>query len=354
MQMFAYVGSRTTRERNARGEGITVYRVDPRQTQLERVQVITDLVNPSYLVLSGDGRVLYTVHGDRSEVSAFRVDRATGQLTWLNTADTRGLNPVHLVLDAEERHLIVTNHLGASLAVLPIGQDGALLPVSQLVHIDGPLGPHRTEQKQAKPHFALFDAARQHLIVPDKGVDRVFLFDYAAGHVQPSAQAFVTAREGAGPRHAALHPNGRLVYVVNELDSTVTAYRFDPLSGTLAPFQVLSSLPDTFTGNSRTAAIAIDPSGRCLYVSNRGHDSVTVFHIDPGTGRLRWAAAAASGGQTPRFFTLSPDARTMFALNEDSDTITSFSVDAQTGLLQATGWQTRCGSPVCMVFSPTV
>lgn len=352
MQMYAYVGSRTTRERHARGEGITVFRIDQVSHGLERVQVLGDLVNPSYLTLNADGGVLYAVHGDREEVSAFRVDRATGRLSLLNTECTRGLNPVHLLLDATGEHLIVTNHLGASLAVLPVAPDGSLRAPSQLVRIDGPTGPHRIEQQQAKPHFAMFDATGRHLHVPDKGLDRVFSFDYAAGRLQAAAQPFVAAREGAGPRHAALHPNGRRAYVVNELDSTVTAYRLDSESGALTPFQVLSALPDTFTGNSRTAGIAIDRTGRCLYVSNRGHDSIALFHIETESGRLGFGGAFDSGGKTPRFFTLSPDGQALYALNEDSDLIVAYSVDPATGSLRPHGSQTPCGSPVCMVFSP--
>ena len=350
--MYAYVGSRTTRERNARGEGITVFKVDPRTEALERVQVVSGLVNPSYLILSADGRHLYAVHGDRQEISAFSVDSSTGTLSWLNTECTQGLNPVHLVFDALGRHLIVTNHLGASLAVLPVAEDGRLLPVTQLLKIDGPVGPHRVEQKQAKPHFALFDALGRHLIVPDKGLDRIFVFDYADGHLTPAAEPQVTAREGAGPRHAVLHPRGDVAYVVNELDSTVLACRLDVHSGALQPFQLSSALPDTFFGNSRAAGIAVDAAGRRLYVSNRGLDAIAVFDIAPESQRLRLLGATPTQGRTPRFFTLSPSGQLIYALNEDSDTITALRVNPQHGTLHNTDWSTPCGSPVCMVFSP--
>jgi 6-phosphogluconolactonase (cycloisomerase 2 family) len=350
--MFAYVGSRTTRERHARGEGISVYRVDEIRGALTRVQVVSDLVNPSYLALSASGSHLYTVHGDQSEVSAFRVDRASGQLQFLNRQGTEGRNPVHLALDASGRHLVVTNHIGASVAVLPIAADGALGPLEQIVPFAGPLGPHRVEQQQAKPHFNLFDPSGRFVIVPDKGLDRVFSFRLDAGRLVPAAVPFVQARDGAGPRSLVFHPRQPMAYIVNELDSTVTTYGFDADTGALAPRQVLPTLPSSFTGNSRAAGIAIDASGRTVYASNRGHDSIAVFRVDADSGLLDFVAADPSGGRTPRFFTLSPDGRQLYALNEDSDSIVTFSVDAETGrLVPATTGVVACGSPVCMVFS---
>lgn len=349
--MYAYVGSRTTRERNARGEGITVYRVDASTGSLEKVQVVGDLVNPSYLTLSRDGRFLYSIHGDETEVSAFTVDSATGKLTFLNRQSTEGKNPVHLVLDRTGANLVVTNHIGASVAVLPVAADGSLQPLTQLTKFAGPIGPHRVEQKQAKPHFNPFDPTGEFVIVPDKGLDRVFTFRYVAGKLEPGKVPFVTTREGAGPRGVVFHPTKSLAYVVNELDSTVTTYRFDPQDGSLQPLLVLPTTPATFTGNNRAAGITVDRQGRHLYVSNRGDDSIGVFSIDPTSGLPSFLGADSTQGRTPRFFTLSRDERFIYALNEESDTIVAFSVDAASGRLKPTGFTAKTGSPVCMVFS---
>lgn len=349
--MYAYVGSRTTRERNARGEGISIFYVDQQRGRLELAGLATGLVNPSFLALARDGGFLYAVHGDGTEVSAFQVDRATGLLRFIHRQDSGGRNPVHLALDPQGRHLVVCNHLGASLAVLPVRDDGSLAPPSQLVPLDGPPGPHRVEQQQAKPHFSPFDPSGRHVLVPDKGLDRIFSFRFEAGRLAPAAAPFATAREAAGPRHLAFHPGAPLAYAVNELDSTVTAYRFDAATGALQAFQVVSTLPDSFTGNSRAAEIAIDATGRFLYASNRGGDSLAVFAIDAGSGRLGWRGAVPGGGRTPRFFALAPDGRFLFVLNEDSDAIVAFAVDADSGMPTATGFEARCGSPVCMVFS---
>lgn len=350
--MYAYVGSRTTRERNARGEGLSVFRVSP-SGELQRVHLVEGLVNPSYLLLNRSGERMYCVHGDQFEVSAFAVDRASGRLTLLGTQGTEGKNPVHLTLDHSERFLVVTNHIGASLAVLPVTGDGSLLPVQQLVCISGPIGPHRIEQPQAKPHYAGFDPSGRFLLVPDKGLDRVFTFAFDdEGRLSEGPVHEAVVREGAGPRHLAFHPARPWVYVVNELDSTVTAYRFDAESGALQPFQWLPTLPSDFTGNSRGAGIAVDASGRFLHASNRGHDSIAAFRIDAATGWLSFEGADKSLGRTPRFFTIAPDGRTMFVLNEDSDSIVAFALDVDRGRLLRPREAVACGSPVCMVFSP--
>jgi 6-phosphogluconolactonase len=349
--MYAYVGSRTTRERNARGDGISVFEFDASSGSLERIQLVGDLINPSYLALAPSGRHLYCVHGDRSEVSAFHVDPSNGRLSFINQQSTEGRNPVHLALDPSGRFLVVTNHIGASLVVLPIEDDGALAALTQCVPMNGPIGPHRIEQQQAKPHFNPFDPSGRYVIVPDKGLDRVFSFRFEHGHLVPAEPAFVAAREGAGPRSAVFHPQRPFVYVVNELDSTVTTYRFDVQGGALTPLHVLPTLPAAFTGNSRAAGIAIDSTGRMLYASNRGHDSIAMFRIDANTCLPEFIDAEPSGGRTPRFFTLAPDGKHLFALNEDSDTIFAFDVDAATGCLTARRPVAICGSPVCMVFS---
>ena len=345
--MFAYVGSRTTRERNARGEGLSVFHVDPEDGSLARVQLLGELVNPSYLALSADGRRLYAVHGDRTEASAFAVDAATGRLERINTVDTGGLNPVHLTLDVSGQFLLVTNHLRGGVAVLPIGPEGELQPLVQAVATEGTPGPHRIEQPGPKPHFGGFDSTGRWLLVPDKGLDRTFVFRFDGGRLALAGHA--VAREGAGPRHLAVHPRGDRVYVVNELDSTLTTLAFDAATGALTPLHGLPTLPASFTGHSRAAGIAIDASARTLYASNRGHDSIAVFTLDAASGLPRFNETVSTGGRTPRSFTLSPGGQRLYALNEDSDSIALFDVAAD-GSLQPTGRSTPCGSPVCLLF----
>lgn len=158
-------------------------------------------------------------------------------------------------------------------------------------------------------------------------------------------------RKAAGPRHIAFHPAQPFAYVVNELDSSVTTYRFSAETGELEPLQILSALPEHYTGNSRASEIAVSLDGRTLYASNRGYDSIAVFRIDAECGLLRFVEAVPSLGRTPRFFALAPDGQFLFVLNEESDSITTFAVEASTGGLTSTDMQWPCGSPVCMVFS---
>ncbi|PUA20642.1 lactonase family protein [Glaciimonas sp. PCH181] len=349
--MFAYVGSRTTRERSARGDGITVFQLNQTTGDLSLVQVVGDLVNPSFLALDRSGDHLYAVHGDLSDISAFKVDKSTGKLQFINRQSTGGKNPVHLAIDPSGRFIVVSNHLGSSLAVLPIGADGSLGALSQLVTLTGPLGPHRVEQKLSKPHFNPFDPSGHFVVVPDKGLDRIFTFSFADGKLTPATSAFTVTREGAGPRHLAFHPKLGIAYVANELDSTVTTYTWTVASGALTPLQILSTLPSTFTGNSRASEIEVDASGHYLYASNRGYDSIAVYKIDQRSGLLSLVDVETTQGKTPRFFTLTPNGQFLYALNEDSDTIVAMTVDQTTGKLRPTGFSVACGSPVCMVFS---
>ncbi len=349
--MFAYIGSRTTLERNARGDGISVFKFDQNTGDLSLVQIVGDLVNPSFLALDHSGQHLYAVHGDLSDISAFKVDKVTGKLQFINRQSTGGQNPVHLAIDPSGRFIVVSNHIGSSLAVLPVGADGSLGALSQLVPLAGPLGPHRVEQKLSKPHFNPFDPSGHFVVVPDKGLDRTFTFKFSDGKLTPAASAFTIAREGAGPRHLAFHPKLGIAYIVNELDSTVTSYSWAGATGALKPLQILSTLPSTFTGNSRASEIEVDAGGRFLYASNRGYDSIAVYKIDQQNGLLSMVVVEPTQGKTPRFFTLTPNGRFLYALNEDSDTIVAMTVDQATGRLEPTGRSVACGSPVCMVFS---
>jgi 6-phosphogluconolactonase len=351
---FAYVGSRTTRERNARGDGINVYRVAADTGRWAHIQLIAGLANPSYLAFDRGRRFLYAVHGDLSDISAFRIEPATGKLTHLNSVSTFGKNPVHLTVDPTNRCVVIANHISSTLAVLRRNADGSLGGLADEVTLTGQIGPHRTEQPFSKPHQLVYDRSERYLVVPDKGLDQVFTFqlDAATGKLTQVAAGTPRARDGSGPRHVAFHPAKDFAYVVGELDSTVTAYRFDPTTGTLTPFQLVTTLPDTFVGNSRASEIALSRNGGFLYASNRGHDSVATFAVDQSTGRLTPHGWTDSQGKTPRFFALDPAGRFLFVADEDSDRIVSFRADDPSGALVASGDTVGTGSPVCIVFAP--
>jgi 6-phosphogluconolactonase len=357
--IYAYVGSRTTRERNARGDGITVYRFDSHTGALNLLQSLDGLINPSFLALNTRQDRLYTVHGDGHQLSVFKISAQDGRLEFMQTQDCGGRNPVHLALSPDDSFMVVSDHLGSSgggsLAVMPIGDDGSLAPVCQRIPLIGEPGPHRKEQPFAKPHFNPFDPSGKFVVVPDKGLDKIFVFRFDAQRsmsepLQPATIPFVSTREGAGPRHLAFHPGRPYAYCVNELDSTVTAYRFDAGTGGLEPLQILSSLPERFTGNSRAAEIEVSADGRALYASNRGHDSIAVFRIALNTGLLRFIEATNCEGKTPRFFSIAPNGRYLLTLNEDSDDIKTFAIEPTFGKLRATAHSVTAGSPVCLVW----
>jgi 6-phosphogluconolactonase len=349
---FAYIGSRTTTDRNARGTGITVYQYQATTGEMTLIQTVSDLVNPSYLVINRAKTRLYAVHGDQSEVSSFAID-ADGKLTFLNQVSCEGKNPVHLALSKDERFLIVSNHLSSTVVTISITPQGRLDKVCSSVTLEGKVGPHLSEQPFAKPHYNGLDSAGRFVVVPDKGVDQVFVLRLDDG--QLLLHSSCKSREGAGPRHMVFHPTQPFAYVVNELNATLTGYHWDNASGTLTPFQTLPTQMDSVVGDSRSAALQINRQGSTLYVSNRGHagcetDSISVFQVQ-GDGRVRLIQSAETLGKTPRFITLSLDERFLFALNEDSDSVVRFEVDGVSGELSHPISTLQTGSPVCLIFS---
>jgi 6-phosphogluconolactonase len=351
--MFAYVGSYTTEKCRGRGAGITVWAIDAGTGEWSPVQTLGDLVNPSFLTLDRRRRVLYSAHGDGDYATAFAIDEATGRLAPLNRQSTGGSNGVHLAVDATNRFLVVGNYASGTVAVLPIARDGSLEPLCDLVTLTGSPGPDPVQQSSSHPHDVPFDRSGRVVIVPDKGFDRVFAFklDASSGKLAPGDPPWVTARPGAAPRHADFHPTAPYAYVNNELDSTVTTYRFDSERAGLEALQTISTVPPDFRAKNTTAEIAVAPSGRFVYVSNRGHDSVAIFAVDGASGRLSPVGWEPAQGKTPRFFALDPAGATLYVANQNSDTIVAFHVNAATGLLAPTGHVVHTGSPSSIVFA---
>lgn len=348
--MLAYIGCRTTKRRNARGKGIEVYRVTDAGRAWEHIQRFDGLVNPSYLILNRAGDRLYCIHGDRSDISAFAIHPVTGELSWLNRVSTGGANPVHLALDPSERFIVVSNHISSSVAVVALETDGRLQSVVDLVELSGTLGPHRVEQPFPKPHANPFSPDGRYLMVPDKGLDcvLVFCFDPDRGRLIARPELTVKSREGAGPRHLAFHPDEPLAFVINELDSTLTSYRFDADSGQLTPLQILPSTSPFHTGDNRAAGVTVAPGGRYVMVTNRGEDSLTLFELDARSGHLAPVRTLPSGGQTPRFLGFDPEGR-LHVANEDSDEVSLFDIASPTAMSEPIH-RLSTPSPVCLAF----
>jgi 6-phosphogluconolactonase len=351
--MFAYVGSFTTVQRKARGDGIHVYRVDDATGIWAHLQHVADLTNPSFLALSHDQRFLYAVHGDSDYATAFALDPKVGQARLINRAATGGRNGVRQAVDPSGRFLVVANYASGSVAVLAIAADGSLKDQHQLARLAGEPGPHKTEQATSHPHDIVFDPSGRFVLVPDKGLDRIFIFcfDDVTGRLSPAQPHDVKSRPGAGPRHLLFHPKLPIVWVLNELDSTTATYRWDAKGATLAPIQVITTLPPTFTGYSAAAEIAVSADGRFVYCSNRGHDSVAIYAADPVDGSLTAIEWQSTQGRDPRFIALDPSGRLLYAANEQGDTVVTFGVDAASGKLTPTGQVINTASPATIVFA---
>ena len=343
--LFAYVGGYTTPDRDGRGNGINVYRIDGGTGVWTHLQHIGGLENPSLFTLNRAGTRLWSVHGGRRLISAFGVDRASGHLTLLNQEDCGGTNPVDTALDPTERHLVVANYGSGSVAVMPLAEDGRVLPVSQSFMLEGTPGPDPVHQTQSHPHAAIFDPTGRFVVVPDKGFDRTFFFRFDAGRIVPTEQGSITSKTGAAPRHTVFHPTLPILYVNNELDSTVTVFGWDTGTGRATESQVVTTIPSGHRGRNTTAEIAVTRDGRFLYVSNRGQDSIVLYNIDPANGHLSYVEHMPTGGMRPRFFTLNSAENRIFAANQDSDDIAVFAVSAETGRLTPTGNRIDVGSP---------
>jgi 6-phosphogluconolactonase len=352
-EMFAYVGAFTTAQRKGHGDGINVYRMDPRTGAWTHVQLVPNIVNPSFLAVDHWQRFLYSVHADLDEVSAYAIDKNSGQLTSLNTQSCGGKNPVYLSLDPSNRYIVTANYTAGSIGVVPIEQNGSLGPRTDLVTLTGTPGPNRKEQIGSHPHDCPFDPAGRFIVVPDKGLDRIFVFRLhaATGKLVPNNPASVATRAGAGPRHIAFHPILPFAYVINELGSMMTTYRYDAARGVLQPVQVLPTTPSTFTGDNTGAEVAVAPSGRFVYGSNRGHDSIAIFTVDRVSGTLTPVDWVSTQGKTPRFFALDPTANFLYAANQDTDTVVTFRVNQRNGRLSPTGQIVKVGSPCTIVFT---
>lgn len=346
-----YVGS-FTGEGRGHGEGLSVFRRSGESDRWTLIQLLEELADPSFLILDRQGRCLYSVHGDGTQATAFRIDQTTGRLNVLNRQPTGGTNGVHLAIDAGGRFLVVANYATGSVAVLPMNADGSLAPLSDLATLSGTPGPHRTQQESSHPHHCPFDRTGRFIVVPDKGLDKVFVYrlDTSRGRLMPGTPADVASRAGAAPRHAGFHPTRPFVYVINELDSTIATYHFDPERGVLEPRQVHTTLPSSYTGNNSGAEIAVAPSGRFVYGSNRGHDSIAVFAVDQSTGVLTSVGWEPTQGRTPRFFGLDPSGTHLYAANQNSDTIVIFRVDQTSGKLTPTGETVKVASPTTIAF----
>jgi 6-phosphogluconolactonase len=355
---FVYVGTYT--EEGSASKGIYAYRFDPSNARLTSIGLAAQTINPSFLAVHPNRRFLYAVNevgnykGQQSgAVSAFAIDHATGKLRLLNEVASGGADPCYITVDKTGKFVLVANYTGGSVSVFPILQDGRLGEASAFVQHTG----HGTNPKrQEGPHAHSIDLSpdNRFAIVDDLGLDQtlVYKFDSAKGSLTANDPPFAKADAGAGPRHFVLHPNGRFAYVINEMGSTVSVFSFEAAGAVLRTLQTISTIPKEFAGQNDDAEIQIHSSGKFLYASNRGHDSVAVFAIDPDKGTLTLIEYVPTKGQSPRNFEIDPTGRLLFAANEKSDNVVVFRINAQTGRLTPTGKVLDISQPVCVKFVP--
>jgi 6-phosphogluconolactonase len=355
-KLWVYVGTYTGKA----SKGIYRLELDLATGKLTPRGLAAEATNPSFLAIHPNRRFLYAVSevgsfgGKKSgAVGAFAIDPRTGNLTALNQQPSGGADPCHLVVDRQGKYVLAANYTGGSACVLPVGSDGRLGEATAFVQHRGS-SVNKQRQQGPHAHSINLDAANRFAFVADLGLDKVLVyrFDADKGTLTPNDPRGVDLTPGSGPRHFAFHPNGRWAYVINELLSTVTALTYDPEHGVLKGLQTVSTLPEGFKGNTSTAEVQVHPSGKFLYGSNRGHDSIAVFRIDPKSGALTPAGHQSDKVKTPRNFGIDPTGKYLIVANQGSDSLVVFRIDPATGALTTTGNVAEVPVPVCVKMMP--
>lgn len=353
--MWAYVGTYTQGD----SEGIYVAPFDSSTGEFGELKLAAKSENPSFLAIHPLGNVLYAVGevndfqgGETGFVRAFRINPETGQLTALNTLSSGGAAPCHLVVDTSGKSLLVANYSGGNVAAISLDADGGL---DEMVSLQQHVGSSVNQQRQQEPHAHSInlDAANRFAFAADLGIDKVLVYEFDADGgrlIRQAEPADADVQPGSGPRHFAFHPSGRFAYVINEIASTVTAFRYDSVTGRLEPIQNIRTLSDDHESSNSTAEIVVHPSGRFVYGSNRGDDSIAVFQVDLDSGELNRVQVEPTQGRSPRNFVIDPSGQFLLAENQGSDSIVVFRIDPQSGHLSASGATLSVPSPVCVRF----
>ncbi|MEY2409235.1 MAG: 6-phosphogluconolactonase [Verrucomicrobiota bacterium] len=341
-------------------KGIYVSRFDGATGKLETPELVAESSSPSFLAISPDGKHLYAANEvskfenkTAGAVSAYSIDRSTGKLGFLNQKSSGGSGPCHLVVDASGRSVLVANYGGGSVESLPIQKDGSLGDGGTFIqHTGGSTDKGRQEAPHG--HCIVADPSNRFALACDLGLDKILIYklDPATAALTPNDPAFGSVAPGSGPRHISFRPDGKFAYVISEMLCTVTAFGFDAKRGALKEIAVVSSLPrgESVQKGFSTAEIEVHPSGRYVYGSNRGHDTIAIFAIDSKSGRPTLVGHQSSGGKIPRSFGIDPAGRWLLAANQDSDNVVVFRIDPKTGALTSTGQEVRVGAPVCVKF----
>jgi len=356
---LVYVGTYTNKTAS---KGIYVYNFDPGTGKLTSLGVAAESEDPSFLAVHPSGKYLYAVNeidhfgGKKSgAASAFSIDQKTGKLTLLNQVATRGAGPCHISLDKSGKFALVANYDGGSVATFPVNADGTLGEAADFVEHRG---SSADKERQAAPHAHWIGTSpdNRFALAADLGLDEILIYHFNAtkGTLAPNDPAFAKLNPGSGPRHLAFHPNGKFAYVLTEMEDSVTAFAYKASNGSLSPLQTVSALSmlrKDYKGPKEAAEIAVHPSGKFLYASNRaGIDTISAFSINPAKGTLQLKNEYPTMGKTPRNFAIDPTGKFLLAANQESNNIVTFRIDAITGALTPTGDPVQVPAPVCIVL----
>lgn len=356
-QYLVYVGTYTTKTAS---KGIYAFRYDASSGKLTSLGVAAETQDPSWVAIRPNRKFLYAVNeaGKNSMVSAFSLEAKSGKLTLLNQLPALGEDPCYLSFDRTGKYVLVANYTSGNVVVFPIEADGKLGSATANIHDEGTLGPNKERQESPHAHWIEASAGNRYAYVSDLGLDKVLIykFDAARGTLtnpgsNQQGSFSATLPPGSGPRHVAFSRNGNFMYVLSEMQSAVTVFANDAREK-YRDVQTISALPKDFSGRNDAAEIAIHPSGKFLYSSNRGHESIAVFHIDSATGKLTAAGDFSVEGKGPRHFAIDPSGNFLLAEDQLSDKIVIFCIDQKTGALTPTGDSVEVPSPVCIAFLP--
>jgi len=346
-----YFGTYTSGGNGSKG----IYRsvLDTETGQLSAPALAAEAKNPSFVEIHPNGKYLYAVSesGRAGTVSAYAIDTEIKNLKLLNTQPSGGSGPCHVNIDHMGKNVLVTNYNSGSVSVIPIKSDGSLAePTCFMQHEGSSVNPQR--QKGPHAHSVNISPDDRFAFVADLGLDKIMIYrlNVDKGTITPNDPAFVKIKPGSGPRHFTFSLDGKYAYVINEMGGTITAFTYEPTSGILAEVQTISTLPDDFSGSNSCAEVRVHPNGRFLYGSNRGHDSIAVYRIDPAKGTLTFVEHEKTDIKTPRNFNIDPTGKFCLVANQGGDSVVVFKIDQKNGTLEPTGHKISIGKPVCIRF----
>lgn len=347
-----YLGTYT----GPKSKGIYVAEFDAKTGKLSKPELAAELTNPSFVAIDPAAKRLYAVgevadfNGKKEGVvSSLSIDEKTGKLTLINQESSGGAGPCHVSVSPDGKVVAAANYGGGSVCSLTVGKDGKLSPASFIQHE----GKGATSRQTAPHgHSINFSADGKYAFAADLGIDKILQYKVGPdGKLTPNDPPAAVIHAGAGPRHFAFHPSGKWAFVINELDMTLTPLKYDAEKGTLTPLDPVSTVPPGTTGNNlSTAEVQVHPSGKFVYGSNRGHNTIAVYQFDEQTGKLKLVQNQGEGIDTPRNFAVDPTGAYVLVANQATDNVIVFKVNQDTGELTPTDVKIEVGTPVCVKY----